>query len=191
MENMNVGDILIYIAAIMVAVSTIYNCLSNIGIFAKNKVSKAQKKKVETVLDEQLEERVVAIMSAKLPAMLDKHDEVAHEKFKQEVEDEVMSEVQFELGVLDELKDSVNQLALSAKDVLREKIMGLYHKNKDDRTLSENEKEALEVYYHDYKAIKGNNYIDKYYRRMSHWEVIPDGYEEGYYDDHSDEHDEH
>jgi hypothetical protein len=35
-------------------------------------------------------------------------------------------------------------LAISAKDVLREKIMALYHKNKNRRQLEENEKEALD-----------------------------------------------
>jgi hypothetical protein len=67
-------------------------------------------------------------------------------------------------------------LAESAKDVLREKIMAMYHKNKRSRTLEEHEKEALTQYYKDYKAIGGNSYIDKYYGRMETWAVIPDDY---------------
>ena len=36
------------------------------------------------------------------------------------------------------------------------------------------EKEALDQYYIDYKAIKGNSYIDKYYNRMKKWSVVED-----------------
>jgi hypothetical protein len=65
-------------------------------------------------------------------------------------------------------------LCISAKDVLREKIMQLYFKNKKDKMLTLHEKEALDQYYIDYKAIKGNSYIDKYYNRMRLWQVIDD-----------------
>lgn len=198
MENINFGEILIYISALMVAITTIYNFCSSIGIFTKNKVSKAQKKKVETVLDEELEERVTKILADKMPDILYQHDLEVKERYKKdrqkylnEIKAEVTHDMQGEFTVLDELKDYVSQLALSAKDVLREKIMGVYHKNKNDRTLTENEKEALDVYYKDYKAIGGNSYIDRYYRRMSSWTVIPDSYVD--YNEHRDEdhHDEH
>ena len=179
MENMNFGEILIYISALIVAITTIYNFCSSVGIFTKKKVSKAQKQKVETVLDEQLDERVAKILAEKMPEILHEHDLEIREtyladrqRYLNEIKAEVTHDMQGEFTVLDELKDYVSQLALSAKDVLREKIMGLYHKNKDDRTLTENEKEALDVYYKDYKAIGGNSYIDRYYRRMSSWKVI-------------------
>lgn len=200
MENVNFGEILIYISALMVAMTTIYNFCSSIGIFTKNKVSKAQKKRVETVLDEELEDRVAKILADKMPDILYQHDLEVKERYKNdrqkylnEIKAEVTHDMQGEFTVLDELKDYVSQLALSAKDVLREKIMGLYHKNKDDRTLTENEKEALDVYYKDYKAIGGNSYIDRYYRRMSSWTVIPDTYiDHGErYDSHDDGHDGH
>lgn len=74
MENINFGEILIYISALIVAITTIYNFCSSIGIFAKKKVTKAQKQKVETVLDEELEERVTKILADKIPDILYKHD---------------------------------------------------------------------------------------------------------------------
>lgn len=67
-------------------------------------------------------------------------------------------------------------LAISARDVLREKIMAIYHKNKRERRMSEYEREALTQYYNDYKAIDGNSYIDKYYARMKNWETDEDDY---------------
>lgn len=65
----------------------------------------------------------------------------------------------------------------SGKDVLREKIMAIYHKHKKQRTLQQHEREALTEWYKDYKAMNGNSYIDKYYKRMETWLVIPDNYD--------------
>ena len=52
--------------------------------------------------------------------------------------------------------------------------MAVYHKNRQNRILSEYEKEALDQYYKDYKALGGNSYIDKRYNRMIKWTVIYD-----------------
>ena len=65
----------------------------------------------------------------------------------------------------------------SGKDVLREKIMAIYHKRKKQRALQQHEKEALTEWYKDYKAMNGNSYIDKYFQRMEDWLVIPDNYD--------------
>ena len=56
--------------------------------------------------------------------------------------------------------------------------MQVYFKNRKDKTLTLHEKEALDQYFIDYKAIKGNSYIDKYYNRMLKWQVIDDDEEE-------------
>ena len=52
--------------------------------------------------------------------------------------------------------------------------MQVYFKNKKDKTLTLHEKEALDQYFIDYKAIKGNSYIDKRMGRMNKWQVIYD-----------------
>ena len=72
-------------------------------------------------------------------------------------------------GEIDQITNLTQQyetLCVNSKDVLREKIMQVYFKNKKDKTLTLHEKEALDQYFIDYKAIKGNSYIDKYYNRM-------------------------
>jgi hypothetical protein len=81
----------------------------------------------------------------------------------------VLSNVQEELHQIGVLAKQYDALVISAKDVLREKIMQVYFKNKPTKTLTLHEKEALDQYYIDYKAIKGNTYIDKYYKRMERW----------------------
>lgn len=131
------------------------------------------------------EDRVKEILNKVLPDILTAHDLEIREKYKadreaylQDIKKAVLCEIKTELAQVSQLTDQYEALAISAKDVLREKIMAIYHKNKKDRTLTCNEKEALDQYYIDYKAIKGNSYIDKYYKRMLHWAVNDDDYDE-------------
>lgn len=173
-------DIIILVAAVLVAVTNIYKFFANSG--------KGIKKKVEEVNDEkerELNEKIDTRLKLVLPDILLKHDLETREKYKadrekylQEIKAEVVKEINCQLSSIDKIQIDIEALAESAKDVLREKIMAIYHKNKKSRTLEEHEKEALEQYYKDYKAIKGNSYIDKYYTRMKAWTVIPDDYDD-------------
>lgn len=172
----SVGDIIIFIAAILGAIAGIWKFCSNLGKGVKGKVdeNKAQQKADEEqhirdviaiVQEEESDitrQLIIDIIEEVLPDLLATHDASMDAKF----------------SAIDKIKEDVAALAESAKDVLREKIMAIYHKNKRVRRLEEHEKEALTQYYKDYKAIKGNSYIDKYYGRMKNWEVIPDDYEE-------------
>jgi hypothetical protein len=115
--------------------------------------------------------------------MLIQHDLEVREKYKADrekylldIKDAVVQEVSHQLNAIDSIQGDMEALAESAKDVLREKIMAIYHKNKRTRQMEEHEKEALTQYYKDYKAIGGNSYIDKYWARMDTWDVIPDDY---------------
>lgn len=123
-------------------------------------------------------------MDEKLPTILYNHDLKTREKYKgdrQNYLNEIKAEVLAEIG--DEISTNtktIKALVISAKDVLREKIMAIYHKNKYNRTLTEYEREALNQYYVDYKALHGNSYIDKRYNRMDKWKVI---YDDDPYDD--------
>ena len=57
-----------------------------------------------------------------------------------EIKNEILDEVG---GDITKNNEVIEALKISAKDVLREKIMAIYHKNKHSRTISEYEKEAL------------------------------------------------
>lgn len=135
--------------------------------------------------DTNFEERVIAILKKVLPDILLEHDLETRNKYRadreaylQDIKSEVLKSIQGELGQVAQLTEQYEALVISAKDVLREKIMAIYHKNKKDRVLTLNEKEALDQYYVDYKAMKGNSYIDKYYKRMKKWKVDEDDYNE-------------
>lgn len=174
------GTIIILIASITSAIVTIFTNIGKPIIWGKKRGNQNLKAKIVEVLNEIL------------PDMLYKHDLETRDKYRadrenylQEIKAEVLKSIQSELGAVSNLEEQYNALQLqyetltiSAKDVLREKIMAVYHKNKHRRKLDESEKEALDQYYKDYKAIKGNSYIDKYYGRMKRWEVIPEEYHE-------------
>jgi hypothetical protein len=81
------------------------------------------------------------------------------------------------LSQVDNLAQQYVSLEISAKDVLREKIVCMYENNKDARKLRYFEKRALEQYYKDYKKMGGNSYIDTIHERMLTWEVEPDDYQ--------------
>ena len=115
-----------------------------------------------------------------MPTILYNHDLETRDKYRadrenylKEIKAEVLSEVG---GDIIKNNDTIEALKISAKDVLREKIMAIYHKNKTNRSMSEYEREALEQYYKDYKTLDGNSYIDKRYNRMKKWETIYDEY---------------
>lgn len=158
-------DIIILIGAVLLAFDRI---IKPIGFFKKKQ-------------DESFEAKVADILAKVLPEILYKHDLEVRDKYKadrakyiKETTDEVMSAIQDELTQLDWLKQQYDVLILSAKDVLRAKIMAIYEANKRERKMPLSNKEALEQYYIDYKALKGNSYIDKYYNRMMTWPVYDD-----------------
>ena len=177
--GLTVGEIVAYIilgGALVGAIYKIYDFFAKPTSKIKQHAINKERERIGAVLDEKLEE--------KLSAILYNHDLETREKYKSdrqnyltEIKAEVLKEVK------DDIKsnsDTIEALVISSKDVLREKIMAIYHKNKHNRTMTEYEREALNQYYIDYKALKGNSYIDKRYNRMDKWNVI---YDDDPYDD--------
>lgn len=167
--GLTVGELVDYIilaGALCAAVYKIYDFFATPTSKIKQRAISKEKERIGAVLDE------------KLPEILLNHDLQVREKYKgdrQNYLEEIKAEVIKEIG--DDLKtnsETIEALVISARDVLREKIMGIYHKNKYNRTMTEFEREALNQYYVDYKALHGNSYIDKRYNRMDKWRVIYD-----------------
>lgn len=173
MNWMEAGDTIILISAIIMAVSNIWNFLRDKGVFVSKKWKDGQK------------ELILEVLNEVLPNILLQHDLETRQKYLNdrerylnEIKNQVSTEMKTDLNPIGVLEQQVKELTTGFKDVLREKIMALYHKNKADRKLSEHEREALVQYYKDYKAVKGNSYIDKYYTRMEKWQTIPEEYDE-------------
>lgn len=134
--------------------------------------------KLKKIMYKREEKRICTILDQKIPNLFLQHDLETRDKYKKDRErylEEIKQEVIKEIGCdIKTNSKTIEALVISAKDVLREKIMMIYHRNKHNRTLTEYEREALDQYYIDYKALCGNSYIDKRYARMDKWSVIYD-----------------
>lgn len=169
--GLTVGEIVDYIilgGALVGAIYKIYDFFAKPTSKLKQRALDREKARIGAVLDE------------KLPTILYNHDLETRNKYRSDRENylrEIKAAVIEEVGGdIADNSATLEALKISAKDVLREKIMAIYHKNKYNRTMTEYEREALTQYYKDYKALNGNSYIDKRYGRMDKWQVIYDEY---------------
>lgn len=146
---------------------------------------KKRREKIQQQQDEVARKRIDEELKKELPAILLAHDLETKEKYKadrdrylHEIKEEVIDSIESDLDAIHQLKKDVAIMADSARDVLREKIMVIYHKGKKTKSMPLHHREALKQYYKDYKAMNGNSYIDKYYARMEDWKTLDDDYDE-------------
>ena len=165
--------IIILIASTLTAVVTIYNVFKNPA------------KKIKEKHDTELKEKICETLKEILPTLLKEHDIELRDRYRddrarylEEIKTSVLKDTQHELNQVKILGLQYESLVISAKDILREKIIKIYNDNKENKTLTVLDSEKLEQFYKDYKELKGNSYIDKYYNRMKKWETIDDDYNE-------------
>ena len=165
-------DGVVLAAAVLVAIKTIAEMIGKPIRLVRNRAN------------DDFKARVVAILEEVLPDILYNHDLETRDRYKadrerylQEIKQEVVNQIDSQLRQVNVLTTQYEALAISAKDVLREKIVAMYENNKDRRKLKFFEKEALTQYYKDYKKMGGNSYIDRIYGRMVVWPVEDDDYE--------------
>lgn len=162
----DVVDLIILIGALCAAIYKIWDFFAKPTSKLKSKAKQKRRQEIITVLDEVL------------PEKLKQHDldtrdryKADRERYLQDIKNEVLKAIG---GSVTKNEEDLEALKISARDVLREKIMAIYHKNKVERSLSEYEREALDQYYKDYHALNGNSYIDKRMARMAKWTVVYD-----------------
>lgn len=173
MEILNtICNAIVLISGTLIAVKTIAEMIGKPIRIIKNKSTK------------DFETKVLDILEKALPQDLKEHDletrdryRADREKYLEEIKEEVLADIADQLTIIDELQIDIKKLKLAQMDVLREKIVCIYEKGKDDRKLKFFERKALDKYYEDYKEMGGNSYIEILYERMITWEVEPDDYE--------------
>ena len=163
-----VVDLIILIGALCAAIYKIWD------FFAKP-TSNLKKKSIDRE-----KARIIAILDEELPKRLEAHDLETRKKYLadrqqylQNIKDEVIKTIG---GSVTQNQDDLEALKISARDVLREKIMRIYREGRVTRTMHEDDRDALIQYYKDYKALKGNSYIDDRYDRMKKWTVVYDDF---------------
>ena len=193
-----VVDTIILIGAVCAAIYKIWDFFAKPTTTLKQKKAEKDKEKVTNILEEILPEKIESKLNELLPGKLkekleetlddmlpDKlldHDLQIRDKYKADraayltlIRDDVLKQIN---EPIQQNQDDLEALKISARDVLREKIMRIYHAYRHERKFPLYEKEALEQYYKDYKRLLGNSYIDKYYGRMTKWETIYEDYDD-------------
>ena len=138
---------------------------------------------VQEEQSEQVHNMVLGIMKEALPCALTEHYKKIRDQFKgdreqylHDITDEVTNNLQDSLEAVQAHETRMIVFTEVLKELLRERIMAIYRRNKAKRELEEHEKIELDRSYASYKSIKGNSYIDDYYKRMQTWTVVPDNY---------------
>ena len=164
------ADWILLIGAVIVAVTNIAKFLGHPIKFARNRQDKIIDERAKAVLintlknnEEKIEAEIINLIKKELP-------DICNVSYT--MTEEILPTLQEIKEINLDQNNRIEILFDSSKDVLREKIMGIYHKNKANKSLKIYEKEALDQYYKDYKKEDGNSYIDRYYNRMCTWEII-------------------
>lgn len=169
-------DIIILIGALVLAVERIINFIRKTG--------KGVKKTVDTVKDrqdEELNKKIDERLKMVLPEILKEHDLETRkkylndrERYLQEIKEAVVAQIKERLNAVELHEVQMEIFTEVLKELLRERIMLIYGRNRHRRELEEHEKIELDRSYASYKSINGNSYIDDFYQRMCTWTVIPD-----------------
>jgi hypothetical protein len=65
------------------------------------------------------------------------------------------------------------KIADGQKCQLRSEMLRIYYRNQASGKIRQYEYENFVMLYNAYKALKGNSFIDKIYKEIQTWEVIP------------------
>ena len=166
----DIVDIVILIAAFLMAILNIYNFFAKPTSFLKRRQQNNLKEKIKEVLDETM------------PGYLEEHDLKTRNKYLadrqrylQEISTEVLSHTEKDLQAIKTINEHqskvIDLLRKNTLDVLRQKIEKIYYDYRAEKRIPQYAKESLEELYHDYTEAGGNHHIQRLYARMSEWEV--------------------
>ena len=85
----------------------------------------------------------------------------------------IVSEVIALISALAPMVVWVHKLAEGTKCQLRSEMLRIYYRNREKQTIHQYEYENFVFLYEAYKALKGNSFIDKIYKEIQSWEIIP------------------
>lgn len=68
---------------------------------------------------------------------------------------------------------SVHRITNGQRCLLRSDMLKIYYHNREKEKIHQYEYENFVLLYEAYKALKGNSFIDKIYKEVQSWEIIP------------------
>ena len=85
----------------------------------------------------------------------------------------LIGEIMVLLSVIIPVIISVRKIAKGTRCQLRSEMLRIYYHNRESKTLRQYEYENFVFLYEAYKALKGNSFIDKIYKEIQTWKIIP------------------
>ena len=83
-----------------------------------------------------------------------------------------VTEIGVLLGVVTGIIIFVKKIADGVKCLLRSKMLEIYYRHKDSKTMRQYEKENWVLLYAAYHALKGNSFIDDINNEVKTWEIV-------------------
>ena len=85
----------------------------------------------------------------------------------------LITEIGILVGVVTPVIVSVRKISNGTKCQLRSEMLRIYYRHREDGKIRQYEYENFVMLYEAYKALKGNSFIDKIYKELQEWEIIP------------------
>ena len=85
----------------------------------------------------------------------------------------LIAEIGVLLGVIVPVIVSIRKIATGTKCQLRSEMLRIYYQNRESGQIRQFEYENFVMLYEAYKALKGNSFIDKIFKEVESWEIIP------------------
>lgn len=84
-----------------------------------------------------------------------------------------VGEIGILLGVIIPVLKDLKKVRNGQRCQLRNEMLRIYYRHRETETIRQYEYENFVYLYEAYKALKGNSFIDKIYKEVMTWEVIP------------------
>ena len=84
-----------------------------------------------------------------------------------------ITEIGVLLGVVIGIIVFFKKIADGVKCLLRSKMLEIYYRNENTKTLRQYEKENFVLLFAAYKALKGNSFIDDIRNEVATWKIVP------------------
>lgn len=85
----------------------------------------------------------------------------------------LIAEIGILFGVIIPVIVFIIKIANGQKCQLRNEMQQIYYKNREKQIIRQYEYESFEHMYNAYKALKGNSFVDKIWKEIQDWSVVP------------------
>ncbi len=85
----------------------------------------------------------------------------------------MIGEIGVFLSVVTPMIITVRKISNGTKCQLRSDMLRIYYHCRESRRIRQYEYENFVMLYEAYKALKGNSFIDKIYKELQEWDIVP------------------